>query len=161
MNRPAILLLSLGLASSAPAQTFEKLDQIVAAERASLAGSCKAIELTDEFLTRQNMNGDALEDIFIDYGGVVCEGVKRALCGGAGCSMTLYLQQPNGGFTHLGDYFARGIDFDRPGAKPPSFVVALHGNECSRSGIEPCNIRYRIEENAAVEVGEVSDAEPQ
>jgi len=96
--------------------------------------------------------------VLVDFGGLLCEGAPSSLfCGSAGCAMELHLQDMNGGFTQVGALMARGVDFDRPGDL--SFVAYLHGNECAKSGIEPCNIRYAIRNGALVEIGEVPGAE--
>lgn len=150
-----LLVAMLIVAAPSSAQTINSVDDFIAAERKTLAESCASVELSEGFVQRINVDGDGRDDLLVDYHGAQCDGSSALFCGSAGCDMVIYLGNAAGGFALLSAFFGYAIDFDQPTASPPSFVVALHGNECARSGMEPCAIRYKIEGGKVVEVGEV------
>ena len=160
MNPLFVLAFLLGLTVGACPQTVGSLDELLAFERSSLSESCKSIEFADGFLTRHNVDGDGRDDVVVDYESLVCDGSRMMFCGSAGCSMTVYLQGEDGGYSKVADFFGYGFEFDQPNATPPTFIVAIHGNECARSGIETCRMRYKLEDGTAVEVGEVKPEAP-
>jgi len=153
------LPLLLALSSGSQAQTVESIEAILASVRAEYAQNCKTVEFGEGFAEPVKIDSDRLDDLLVDYHELLCDGSTQTFCGAAGCDMILYIQNEDRTYRELTAFFGYGVDFDQPHAQPPSFVVALHGNECGRSGVEPCSIRYKIEGDGVVEVGEVSDAE--
>lgn len=137
------------------AQDIVSVDALIASVRAEYAQSCKTLEFGEGFATARNMNGDGVDDLLVDYHGLLCDESSMMFCGSAGCDMVLYLGKESGGYAELSAFFGYAVDFDMPIANPPSFVVALHGNECGLSGMEPCAFRYAIEGGELIEVGQV------
>jgi hypothetical protein len=144
----------VGLTSATAAQTHASIEALLDAQRKEFSENCKIIELTDIFIIRTDVNGDGLDDAVLDYGGLNCDGSSMIYCGSAGCSMEIHLQEAGGQFVMVGAVFARGREFDRPNPANPSFLAYMHGNECGRSGIESCVLRFGIKAGELVEMGE-------
>jgi hypothetical protein len=156
MNRNCLAVALALLMTPASAETIVSVDEFIAAERKKLAESCASVELSEGFVQRVNVNGDGRDDLLVDYHAAQCDESSALFCGAAGCEMDVYLGNEAGGFALLTGFFGYVIDFDQPDTSPPSFVIALHGNECARSGMEACAIRYGIEDGKVIEVGEVA-----
>jgi hypothetical protein len=109
---------------------------------------------------RVDANGDGSDDLLVDFHAAQCNESSGIFCGSGGCEMDLYLQDEVGTFTRLAEFFGYVIDFDLPHADPPSFIVAVHGNFCDLSGMDPCSIRYKIEGGVMVEVERIAGAAP-
>lgn len=139
------------------AQQFQSLDALLEAERLELAKDCKPLQFNGNFVSTHNVNGDGLDDVVLDYGGIVCNGTTTMFCGSGGCSMMIYLQGSNGSYTKLAEMLTYGFTFDRPESPKPSFVASFHGGACNRSGADTCNIRYTIRNGKLVSEGEVKD----
>ena len=159
MNRlVSTLLLFLCLCVPISAQSHASIEALLEAERTDLSGTCNSITFTNEFLQRNEITGDGLDDAVVDYRGLVCDGSSMMYCGSAGCAMNIYVQRTDGSFLKAGGMYAHALEFDRPDPKEPSFLAYLHGNECGRSGAEACIIRFAIRDGQIVELGEVESS---
>lgn len=144
------------LLAMAPVHAASANDAILRMERQELSSYCQEIEFDDGFISEANVNGDDLPDILVSYGSLQCDGSYSAFCGSGGCTFRIYVQSPNGSYGFVGDLLAHGIVFDRP--DEASFLVSSHGSACGRVGAEACDLRFRLEGERAVLVGEDGDS---
>ena len=149
----------IGLTATAVAQNHASVEALLDATRKDLSPYCKIVEFDDSFLIRADIDGDGHDDAVLDSAGLSCDGSSMLQCGADGCSMEIYLQDDGGGFLRVGGVFARGLEFDRPDPINPSFLAYMNGNECDRSGIEPCVRRFGIQNDELVDLGEETSAE--
>lgn len=131
-------------------------DAILMAERQELSSFCQEIEFDDGFLSMENVNGDDLPDFVVNYGSLQCDGSYTAFCGSGGCTFRIYVQGPKDAYELVGDILAHGILFDRP--DEASFLVSSHGSACNRVGADACDVRFKLQGDRAVLIGEVGES---
>lgn len=131
------------LPAFAPFPAAADLQTVLQQERAGLAESCPdGMEFLAGFAAPVNINGDATQDILVDYGQLSCNGTQMMFCGSAGCTQKIYLGRADGSHAMVGEFLAYELRFDRP--TEGTFLAVLHGGSCGRAGAETCFQRYAL-----------------
>jgi hypothetical protein len=100
-----------------------------------------AAEVGPEFRQDLDLDGDGRDDLILDYLGLICDG-SRAFCGTGGCSMEVWLGQPDGTYRLLVDDQFVEIEPTGPGL----LRLVRDGGWCGLSGAEICEGTYAITE---------------
>jgi hypothetical protein len=111
------------------------LDQIVT-ECAAIGGT---VAMEQSFERREDLDGDGVEDVVIDYAAAVCSEMASLYCGSGGCTVGFFLAR--------GDAYKRLFDgVIRNYAALPGGRLALdlHGTACGLYGFEACRKVFDI-----------------
>lgn len=97
-------------------------------------------------LVRQaDVDGDGLNDLLIDYMGLVCDGM-RPYCGTGGCSQEIWLADRDGPYRLLLADQIIQIELPAPGR----VRLTRDGGWCGLSGAEICVEDYAVEDGTLV-----------
>lgn len=88
---------------------------------------------------RADVDGDATEDLLIDYAGLTCDG-SLPFCGSGGCTQEIWLADPQGGYRLLVSSLIEEIVLPAPGA----VLLLLDGAACGFAGAERCERTYAV-----------------
>jgi hypothetical protein len=92
-----------------------------------------------------DVDGDGLNDVLIDYLGLICDGMQ-AYCGTGGCTQEVWLADRGGPYRLLvSDQIVR-IELPEPGR----LRITRDGGWCGLSGAEACVDDYSVENGALV-----------
>jgi hypothetical protein len=112
---------------------------------ADCRGSGGAFTVEVGFASPVDLDGDGLDDLILDYGGLRCDGTPR-YCGSGGCTQEVWLAESGGMYRQvLSDLIVR-IEHPAPGR----LRVVRDGAVCGRSGAEICVEDYAVEGGALV-----------
>ena len=103
------------------------------------------------FETVIDLNQDSQPDYIHDSSKVNCEGAASALCGSAGCPLSIYLSGPGGYRAGFGSY-TQDWRIEQ-GSSPPVLVLDMHGSACGRVGSDTCTRRYAWNGRQIAELG--------
>ncbi|MBN4096879.1 MULTISPECIES: hypothetical protein [Methylobacterium] len=137
--RRALAALALALPPAVPlTAAADDLPPPVAASAARAEASCgsEPATLKPGFITRQDVNGDAVPDFILDFAAVQCGDDGSAACGTAGCEMQVFASTTDG-FVDAFDAVAHDLRFRTVGGRP-AVIVDMTGATCGRSGQDPC-----------------------
>lgn len=135
------LLVAAPLLAGGPALAQDLPPAIVAlgtesaAQCAEMGGSPR---IGPAFATGIDLNGDGRLDHVVDLAGIECVNAWSALCGSAGCPVSVWIDGPKGAERKWSDY-AQSWTLDGAGPEM-AVVVTRHGSACpgAASGAESC-----------------------
>ena len=111
------------------------LDQIVT-ECAAIGGT---VAMEEGFERREDLDGDGVEDVVIDYAAAVCSEMASLYCGSGGCTVGFFLARGDG-YKRLFDGVIRNY-VAQPGGR---LALDLHGTACGLYGFEACRKVFDI-----------------
>lgn len=115
----------------------------IAENEAFCAGGATSVE--PGFVKLADVDGDGLNDLLIDYMGLVCDGM-RGYCGTGGCSQEIWLADRRGPYRLLLADQIILIELPAPGR----LRLTRDGGWCGLSGAEICVEDYAVEDGALV-----------
>jgi hypothetical protein len=95
-------------------------------------------EIEPGFITRQDVNGDHVDDYILDYGKFICGVDQSFFCGTAGCLTEVFASMPDGSFKKVLSENVREIRFARIKGRP-ALILDLHGSYCGKVGAARCD----------------------
>ncbi len=111
------------------------LDQITT-ECATLGGT---VAVEPGFERREDLDGDGIEDVVIDYAAAVCSEMASLYCGSGGCTVGFFLARGDA-YKRLFDGVIRNYTA-MPGGR---LALDLHGTACGLYGFEACRKVFDI-----------------
>lgn len=157
-------ILCVLLAAAGPALA-QDLPPAIAALGAESAQQCTdmggAPRIGPAFATAVDLNGDGRLDHVVDLAGIECVNAWSALCGSAGCPVSIWIDGPNGSERKWSDY-AQSWTLDGAGPQM-AVVVTRHGSACpgAASGADSCTERLTFgADGAGVGTAAPADAAP-
>lgn len=124
------------LAAPTPRDPAAKVLGEVKASCAEMGGS---VSIDPGFKRWEDLDGDGVDDLVLDYASVVCSTAASLYCGTGGCNTGMYLVR--------GDHFSElfnGLFHDYRVLPDHEIAFALHGSACGLAGAEACTKIYRI-----------------
>jgi hypothetical protein len=128
----------LGL-GGAVAKSISSLPSEVAASIQEKRQACEPAheEIKPDFITRQDVNGDQIEDYILDYRKFICGIDQSFFCGTDGCLTEVFASLPDGTFKQVLSGNVREIRLVRMNGRP-AMILVLHGSYCGKVGAERC-----------------------
>jgi hypothetical protein len=108
----------------------------VVTECATLGGT---VAMEPGFERREDLDGDGVEDVVIDYAAAVCSEMASLYCGSGGCTVGFFLARGDG-YKRLFDGVIRNYAV-QPGGR---LALDLHGTACGLYGFEACRKVFDI-----------------
>lgn len=145
MLRAATLILALFATAAAPAaelppEVVEATDQAMV----ECAGFGGRAEVLPAYATRIDLNGDGVDDYLTDLAGLQCVDAWSAFCGSAGCPVTAWLSQADGGFARFDFGHLQGFEIAEASEGLPVVRAHYHGAFCGegRADVDGCARRW-------------------
>lgn len=125
--------------SSAWAKSISKLPSEVVTSIQEKREACEPAheEIKPGFITRQDVNGDHIDDYILDYGKFICGMDQSFFCGTNGCLTEVFASLPNGTFKKVLGENVQKIRFARVKGQP-TILLDLHGSNCGKVGAARC-----------------------
>jgi len=117
----------------------------IAENEASCAGGAAAVD--PGFVTLADVDGDGVNDVRIDYGGLTCDG-SYGYCGSGGCTQEIWLGDRDGPYRLLVAGQITQIEFPAHG----HVRLTRDGGWCGLSGAEICIDDYEVRDGTLVPV---------
>ena len=94
-------------------------------------------EIKPGFITRQDVNGDHVDDYILDYGKFICGVDQSFFCGTDDCLTEVFASLQDGGFKNVLSENVREIRFAQIKGRP-AMILKLHGSYCGKFGGAQC-----------------------
>lgn len=156
------LLLPALLLATAPAFA-QGLPPAIAAYGAEASAQCAEMggvpKIGPAFATAIDLTGDGRRDHVVDLAGIECANAWSALCGSAGCPVSVWIETPQGSERRWSDS-AQAWTIDGAGPRM-AVVVTRHGSACpgAASGAESCTERLTFDAAAPAVTGVLGPVE--
>ena len=145
MNRTLLVAVLIvwtvvGLAQGAPAKSMSAVPPEVKSSIKEKREACEPAheEIEPGFITRQDVNGDHVDDYILDYGKFICGVDQSFFCGTEGCLTEVFVSLPDGTFKQVLSENVREIRFARINGLP-AMILDLHGSYCGKVGAARCD----------------------
>ncbi len=100
------------------------------------------------FVRQIDVDGDGLNDVVLDFGGLQCDG-SYPYCGTGGCTQEIWLADRAGPYRLLLSDLIQTIEYPAPG----TLRLTLDGGDCGLSGAEICVYGYSVRNGMLVLAG--------
>lgn len=117
------------------------------------AAFCRSLGGTPNILasyqTVRDLNGDGRDDFLTNLANLECQGAWSAFCGSAGCPVSAWLSEPEGGFHRFDFGYLQGVEI-REASPLPKVVAGYHGSLCGdpdRIGADTCTRTWTFTSN--------------
>lgn len=89
------------------------------------------------FVTQRDVTGNGPHDYVLNYETFNC-GTMQSFCGSGGCSLQVFVHQPNGSYKKVYDDTVQRVTFQQVQGRP-AMILQLHGSNCGKAGPAPCS----------------------
>lgn len=139
---PALLLATLPALAQGLPPAIAAHGAEASAQCAEMGGSPK---IGPAFATAVDLTGDGTPDHVVDLAGIECANAWSALCGSAGCPVSVWIETPQGSERRWSDQ-AQSWTIDGAGPRM-AVVVTRHGPACpgAAPGAETCSERLTFD----------------